>query len=101
MLRAALGQVFFSLGIGMCAMMTYGAYAPRRHSLVAMTAAVAGLDVLVALLAGLAIFPLVVSLHVEPNYGPGLVFVTLPYAFGDTPYGMLAGTAVFSSVRLI
>jgi len=101
MLLAALGQAFFSLGIGMGAMMTYGAYAPRRHSLVAMTAAVAGLDVLVALLAGLAIFPLVFSLHVEPNYGPGLMFVTLPYAFGNTPYGMLAGTAFFVLMGLI
>src|SRR5690625_7887432 len=71
MLLAALGQAFFSLGIGMGAMMTYGAYAPRRHSLLAVTAAVAGLVVLVVLVAGWGIARQAMYLRREPNYWQG------------------------------
>lgn len=98
---AALGQAFFSLGIGMGAMMAYGAYLPDRHSMMRMMLVVVALDVAVALLAGLAIFPLVFSLHIEPNYGPGLMFVTLPYVFGNMQYGGVAGTAFFFLVVLV
>lgn len=100
-LLAALGQAFFSLGIGMGAMMAYGAYLPDRHSIVRMALTVVALDTLVALLAGVAIFPLVFSQHIEPNYGPGLMFVTLPYIFSNIDQGGLAGMAFFSMVALI
>lgn len=100
-LLAALGQAFFSLGIGMGAMMAYGAYLPDRRSIVGMVSVVVVLNVAVALLAGLAIFPLVFSLHIEPNFGPGLMFVTLPYVFGNMQYGDVAGTAFFFLVWLI
>jgi NSS family neurotransmitter:Na+ symporter len=96
----ALGQAFFSLSIGMAAMMAYGAYTPDRRSIMRLVGAVVLLDVLVALLAGLAIFPLVFAQHVQPNYGPGLMFVTLPYIFGNVANGAIVGTAFFALVLL-
>lgn len=97
---AALGQAFFSLGIGMGAMISFGAYAPDRQSLMKMLGAVVALHVVVALLAGLAIFPLVFAHRVQPNFGPGLMFVTLPYIFGNLPYGSVIGTVFFAMVLL-
>jgi NSS family neurotransmitter:Na+ symporter len=96
----ALGQAFFSLSLGMGAMVTYGAYAPDRRSITRMLGAVVLLDTAVALLAGLAIFPLVFAQHVQPNYGPGLMFVTLPYLFGGLEYGGLLGLLFFAMVAL-
>jgi NSS family neurotransmitter:Na+ symporter len=95
-----LGQAFFSLGIGMGAMISFGAYAPERRSLVRMLGAVAVLHVVVALLAGLAIFPLVFAHRVQPSFGPGLMFVTLPYIFGNLPYGSVIGSVFFAMVLL-
>jgi len=92
---AALGQAFFSLGVGMGAMISFGAYAPERRSLLRSLGTVVLVHVLVALLAGLAIFPLVFAHRVQPNFGPGLMFVTLPYIFGNLPYGGVIGTAFF------
>jgi NSS family neurotransmitter:Na+ symporter len=96
----ALGHAFFSLSLGMGAMMAYGAYAPDRRSIMRMVGTVVVLDTAVALLAGLAIFPLVFAHHVQPSYGPGLMFVTLPYVFANEPYGMLLGIAFFALVAL-
>ncbi len=96
----ALGQAFFSLSLGTGAMMTYGAYAPDRRSIMRMLGAVVVLDTTVALLAGLAIFPLVFAQHVQPNYGPGLMFVTLPYLFGSLEYGAVIGVVFFTVVVL-
>lgn len=96
----ALGQAFFSLSVGMAAMIAYGAYSPDRSSIVRMVVVVVVLDVLVALLAGLAIFPMVFAHRVQPNYGPGLMFITLPYIFGNIPYGSVIGTAFFALVLL-
>ncbi len=96
----ALGQAFFSLSLGMGAMVTYGAYAPDRRSITRMLGAVVLLDTTVALLAGLAIFPLVFAQHVQPSYGPGLMFVTLPYLFGGLEYGALLGVIFFAMVLL-
>lgn len=101
MVLVALGQAFFSLGIGMGAMMAYGAYAPDRRSIAGMLGMVAIFDTTVALLAGLAIFPLVFALHIQPGYGPGLMFVSLPYIFGNMPYGGLVGAAFFALVGLV
>lgn len=97
---SALGQAFFSLGIGMGAMISFGAYAPAKRSLLKMLVAVVVLHIVVALLAGLAIFPLVFAHRVQPSYGPGLIFVTLPYIFGNLPYGGVIGTAFFVMVLL-
>ncbi len=97
---AALGQAFFSLGIGMGAMISFGAYMPAQRSLLRTLSIVVLLHVVVALLAGLAIFPLVFAHRVQPSYGPGLIFVTLPYIFGNLPYGSVIGTAFFVMVLL-
>ena len=96
----ALGHAFFTLSIGVGTMMAYGAYVPDRRSIVGMVATVALLDTVVALLAGLAIFPLVFSLNIAPGMGPGLMFVALPYAFGNIAYGDYYGAAFFVVVSL-
>ena len=72
----ALGQAFFSVGVGVGFMMTYGAYLPKQADVPKAAAVIAGLDTLVALLAGLAIFPIVFAAGLNPGEGPGLVFVT-------------------------
>lgn len=92
----ALGHAFFTLSIGLGAIMVYGAYLPQRTSIAGATLAIAGMDTVVALLAGLAIFPVVFAVPgVEPGAGPGLLFQTLPYAFGQIPGGGLFGTLFF------
>lgn len=96
----ALGQAFFSLSVGMGAMMMYGAYSPDRQPFSQMVAAVVALNVIVAILAGLAIFPLVFAQHLQPSFGPGLMFVTLPYALGQTGQGVIMGSLFFGLVAL-
>ncbi len=81
MLLAALGQAFFSLSLGMGCMITYGSYLKKDENLPANTFIVSGLDTLVALMAGLAIFPALFSFGMEPAAGPGLVFVVVPTIF--------------------
>lgn len=85
----ALGHAFFTLAVGACALMAYGAYMPDHQSLPRAAGAVAILDVLVALLAGIAIFSAVFAQGMDPAEGPGLMFVTLPIAFADLPWGSL------------
>jgi NSS family neurotransmitter:Na+ symporter len=91
----AAGQAFFSLGIGVGVMLTMGAYMKAEYSIPRAVFTVAFAQGLVALIAGLSIFPLVFSYGLEPTQGPGLIFVTLPIAFGRMPYGSLFGTALF------
>lgn len=91
----AMGQAFFSLGLGMGAIMVYGSYLPDHVSISRSTLFVAAADTLVALLAGIAIFPIVFSNHLAPGMGPGLIFETLPLAFGQMPAGNLFGTLFF------
>ncbi len=86
----ALGHAFFTLSLGMGAMVTYGSYLSRDTNVVRDGVAVAVLDTAIALLAGLVIFSVVFSHGMEPGAGPGLVFVTLPGLFT----GMVGGTAV-------
>ncbi len=95
MLLTAIGQAFFSIGVGMGMMMTYGAYLGRDVRLGRSSFAIAGADTLVAVLAGLAIFPLVFANGLDPAEGPSLVFVTLPIAFGGMPWGSLFGGVFF------
>lgn len=92
---AALGQAFFSLSLGMGAIMVYGSYLPEKASIAKTTFSIAAADTVVAILAGIAIFPLVFAYGLKPDSGPGLIFVTLPIAFGKMPYGQVFGTGFF------
>ena len=91
----AMGHAFFTLSLGMGAIMVYGAYLPQETSIAKATFWIAGADTVVALLAGLAIFPIVFSNNLEPGAGPGLIFETLPIAFGQMPGGTFFGTLFF------
>jgi NSS family neurotransmitter:Na+ symporter len=92
---AALGQAFFTLSIGMGAIMAYGAYLPEETSITGSAAAVVTADTSIAILAGLALFPLVFANGLDPAEGPGLVFQTLPLAFGQMPGGVFFSTIFF------
>ena len=91
----ALGQAFFSIGIAMAVMITYGSYLDRETSIPRNAFIVVGADTLVALLAGFAIFPIVFAHNLPLDSGAGLVFETLPIAFGDLPGGRLFGGIFF------
>jgi len=91
----AIGQAFFSVGVAMAAMMTYGAYLPRSVSISRSIVVIVTADSLVALLVGLAIFPLVFQHHLDPSSGPGLIFETLPLAFADMTGGHLFSIMFF------
>jgi len=96
----ALGQALFTLGVGMGVGISYGAYAPRRLPVGRSVMAVAVFDTGISLLVGIAIFPIVFANNMEPSMGPGLLFVSLPYAFGNIMFGDLFGTLFFSLVLL-
>ena len=91
----ALGHAFFTLSLGMGAIMAYGAYMPANVSIGKAVLLVGFLDTLVALVAGLIIFAIVFSNGLEPSAGPGLLFQTLPVAFGQMPFGTLVGSLFF------
>ena len=91
----AIGQAFFSIGVAMGLMMVYGAYVPKDVSLTRSAIIIAGADTLVALLAGLMIFPLVFANGLDPASGPSLIFRTLPAAFVDMPGGAVFGALFF------
>ena len=80
---AALGQSFFTLSLGMGCMITYGSYLSKKEELPSNALTVTGLDTLVALMAGLAIFPALFAFGMEPTQGPGLVFVVVPTIFAQ------------------
>lgn len=91
----ALGQAFFTLSIGMGAIMAYGAYLPEETSITAASGAVVIADTAIAILAALVIFPLVFANGLDPESGPGLVFETLPLAFGQMTGGAFFSTMFF------
>jgi NSS family neurotransmitter:Na+ symporter len=91
----AMGHAFFTLSLGMGAIMMYGSYLPQQTSITQSVLVIAIMDTLVALLAGLAIFPIVFANGLEAGAGPGLVFLTLPIAFGNMPGGDFFGTLFF------
>lgn len=91
----ALGQVFFSLSLGMGCMITYGSYLPDSENIPQSATIIPLLDTGVALLAGLATLPAVFAFGFEPAAGPGLMFVTLPAVFASMPMGMLFSTLFF------
>jgi len=92
---SALGHAFFSLSLGMGAVMVYGSYLQRHVSIARTTMMIAVADTGVGILVGLAIFALVFANHLEPAAGPGLIFQTLPIAFGGMPWGDVIGTLFF------
>jgi neurotransmitter:Na+ symporter, NSS family len=92
---AAVGQAFFTMSIGSGGMLTYGAYLKKPIPIGRTTLTIAAGDTLVAMLAGLAIFPIVFANGLDPAEGAGLAFVTLPVAFGDMPLGSLVGVMFF------
>lgn len=102
----AMGHAFFTLSLGLGAIMAYGAYMPREVtdrktgkrkpvSIGSTVFTIAALDTLVALVAGLVIFPVVFANGLEAGEGPRLLFVTLPLAFAGIPFGMVLGTVFF------
>ncbi|WP_163559000.1 sodium-dependent transporter [Halomonas sp. NO4] len=106
----AMGQSFFTLSLGMGAIMAYGAYMSGEASLTRTAFAIAVVDTAVAMVAGLAIFSLVFGAGLDAGSGPGLMFVTLPLAFAEMPFGALVGgvffilvlgAAISSSISLI
>ena len=107
---AAIGQAFFSIGVGMAGMMIFGAYLPKKISLARSALIIITIDTAVALMAGLMIFPIVFRFGLDPAGGPGLIFQTLPVAFAQMPGGhfvsilffaLLSVAAVTSMVGLI
>ena len=99
-LLQAMGQAFFSLSLGMGSIMCYGAYMPQEENIFRTSLTVAGLDTLIAILAGLAIFPFIFAYGLEPGAGPGLVFVSLLSAFVDMPLGNVVGPAFFALLSI-
>ena len=91
----AVGQAFFSLGIGLGVLLTIGAYMNQQSSILRASLLVAAADAGVALLAGLAVFPIVFANGLSPAQGPGLIFVTLPVAFAGMPGGAIFGPLFF------
>lgn len=92
----AMGQAFFTLSLGMCAIMTYGAYLPSHVNVPATGVTVAFADTMVALVAGLAIFPIALSFGLDPEGGgAGFIFTVLPVAFNEMPFGIAYGMSFF------
>jgi neurotransmitter:Na+ symporter, NSS family len=100
-LLMALGQAFFTLGIGVGTGISFGSYAPVRVPVGRSVIAVAVFDTLVALAMGLAIFPLVFAYNLVPAMGPGLMFISMPHAFGNIMDGEAFGTLFFLLIALV
>jgi len=92
----ALGLGFFSIGVGLCIMITYAAYAGRQVDLREVAVMTIVSDTAISFVAGFAIFPLVFAENLNPSGGPGLVFTTLTIAFGRMPFGTIAAAAFFA-----
>lgn len=92
----ALGHSFFSIGVGGAIMITYGAYLEKDVKIGQSAVIITVADTLIAITAGLLIFPLVFKFGLEPNAGPGLLFVTMPIAFAEMQFGAVIGVAFFS-----
>jgi NSS family neurotransmitter:Na+ symporter len=94
-LLAAIGQAFFSVGVAMAGMMTFGAYLPKEVSIPRSVLIIVTADTMVALVAGLVIFPAVFKFGLDPAGGAGLVFQTLPVAFAQMPGGAIIAVLFF------
>ncbi|MBS0000223.1 MAG: sodium-dependent transporter [Cyclobacteriaceae bacterium] len=96
----ALGQALFSLSLGGGGMMTYGSYLSRKEKLVSSAGYIAAFDTMIAILAGLIIFPALFAMGGDPEGGPGLIFVTLPSLIIKMPGGILFGASIFLLLTL-
>jgi NSS family neurotransmitter:Na+ symporter len=92
----ALGHSFFTLSLGMCGLLTLGSYLRKDADVPMMSAGIAALDTLIALIACLVIFPITFSFGLEVTQGPGLIFATVPIAFAQMPGGGLLATLFFT-----
>ena len=92
---AALGQAFFSLSLGFGTIMTYASYVDKKENILFQSTATAVSDLMFALIAGVAIMPAVFAFGLNPQSGPGLVFETLPYVFGQMPAGGVVAILFF------
>ncbi|PCD01072.1 sodium-dependent transporter [Halopseudomonas pelagia] len=97
---AAMGHAFFTLSVGVGSIMVFGSYMPKNSSIGGTVMTVALLDTVVALTAGMALFPIVFAAGLEPSAGPGLMFVTLPIAFGNIAMGQVFGLMFFVLVAV-
>ena len=95
---SALGQAFFSLSLGFGTIMTYASYVSKKENILTQSAATAISDLMFALIAGVAIMPAVFAFGIDPQAGPGLVFETLPYIFGQMPAGGLIAILFFAAL---
>lgn len=96
----ALGHAFFTLSLGMGAMITYGSYLKQESNIFKCALLVVAADTGIALLAGFAIFPAVFAYGLEPTKGPGLIFITLPVVFNQMPGGYLIGGLFFLALTV-
>lgn len=92
---AALGQVFFSLSLGMGTMITYGSYLRKDENLISSSIEIPLIDTAIAFIAGLAILPAVFAFGFDPEGGPGLLFITLPAVFSQMPLGSIFAILFF------
>lgn len=92
---SALGQAFFSLSLGMGLMITYGSYVSKKENMVSSAVYIGLFDTLIAVMAGLIIFPALFAMGESPAAGPSLVFVVLPKMFASMPGGLFVGTIFF------
>jgi neurotransmitter:Na+ symporter, NSS family len=106
----AMGHAFFSLSLGMGAMITYGSYLDKGTNVSVSALQIVGLNTFYAIMAGLMVFPIVFTYNVDPGVGPGLFFITLPEVFARMPGGQIVGffffvmvvfAAITSSVSLL
>ena len=94
-IAAALGQAFFSLSLGFGTIMTYASYVSKKENMMFQSAATAVSDLMFAMIAGMAIMPAVFAFGLNPQSGPGLVFETLPFVFGQMPAGGVVAILFF------
>ncbi len=106
----AMGHAFFTLSLGMAAMITYGSYLPKNEDLFSVSLRIVALDTIIAIMAGLAIFSIVFSVGMAPGGGPGLIFKTVPVVFSQIPGGpffaiiffvLLSFAALTSAISLL
>lgn len=95
---AALGQAFFSLSLGFGTIMTYASYVSRKENIMLQSVSTAVSDLMFALIAGVAIMPAVFAFGLDPQSGPGLVFETLPFVFGQMPAGGVIAILFFAAL---
>ena len=92
---SAMGQLFFSLGVGMAAAFAFGSYTSKNDNLISSTSWIVFMDSIIAVLAGLLIFPVIFSFNLQPDSGPNLIFITMASVFGKLAFGSWLGAIFF------